>query len=89
LIRHLASVKILSTTEEIAMKVLRWLAAALLTLVLAVILLVRTIGTGLGAMTVENSNWVTNVSTGSADAGVMLKATIAIGGTDLAQAARL
>ena len=62
------------------MKVLRWLAVALLTVVLSVILMVRTIGTGLGAMSVQNSNWVTNVSTGSADAGVMLKATIAIGG---------
>lgn len=62
------------------MKMFRWIAAALLTLVLSVILMVRTIGTGLGGMTVENGGWVTNVSTGSADAGVMLKATVAIGG---------
>ncbi len=62
------------------MKIFRWLAAALLTLVIAVILMVRTIGSGLGEMSVANGNWVTNVSTGSADAGVMLKATIAIGG---------
>lgn len=62
------------------MKVFRWLAAALLTIVLSVILMVRTIGTGLSAMSAQNGNWVTNVSTGSADAGIMLKATVAVGG---------
>jgi hypothetical protein len=62
------------------MNVFRWLAAALLTVVLSVILMVRTFGTGLSAMSVQNGNWVTNVSTGSADAGIMLKATIAVGG---------
>jgi hypothetical protein len=62
------------------MKVLRWLAAALLTLLLSVILMIRTISTGLGSMSVDNGNWTTNISTGSADAGVMLKATIAMGG---------
>ena len=62
------------------MKMFRWIATALLTLALAVILMVRTIGAGLGSMGVENGNWTTNVTTGSAGAGVMLKATIAIGG---------
>ena len=62
------------------MKVFRWLAAALLTLVLSVIFMVRTMSTGLGAMSVKNGDWITSVSTGSADAGVMLKATVAIGG---------
>jgi hypothetical protein len=62
------------------MKVLRWLAAALVTLLLSVILMIRTISTGLGSMSVDNGNWTTNISTGSADAGVMLKATIAMGG---------
>ena len=62
------------------MKVFRWLAVALLTIVLSVILMVRTIGTGLSAMSAQNGNWVTNVSTGSADAGIMLKATVAVGG---------
>ena len=46
------------------MKMFRWIAAALLTLVLLVILMVRTIGTGLSAMSAQNGNWVTNVSTG-------------------------
>jgi hypothetical protein len=62
------------------MKILRWLAAALVTLLLSVILMIRTISTGLGSMSVDNGNWATSISTGSADAGVMLKATIAMGG---------
>jgi len=62
------------------MKMFRWIAAALLTLVLSAVLMVRTIGTGLSAMSAQNGNWVTNVSTGSADAGIMLKATVAVGG---------
>ncbi len=60
------------------MKVIRWFAVALLALALSVFFLVRNIGSGLGAMSVHNGNWVTNVSTGSTDAGIMLKATIAI-----------
>ena len=62
------------------MTVFRWLAVVLLTVVLSVILMVRSIGAGLGSMGVQNGDWVTNVSTGSADAGIMLKATVAIGG---------
>ncbi|WP_320836796.1 DUF1214 domain-containing protein [Zhongshania sp.] len=62
------------------MKVIRVLAAVLLILALSIFFLVRNIGSGLGAMSVQNGNWVTNVSTGSTDAGIMLKATIAIGG---------
>ncbi len=62
------------------MKVIRLLGVAVLTLALSVYFLVRNIGSGLGALSVENGNWITNVSTGSSDAGIMLKATIAMGG---------
>jgi hypothetical protein len=72
LIRHLGVID--------KMKMFRWIAAALLTLVLSVILMVRTIGTGLSAMSAQNGNWVTSISAGSPDAGIMLKATVAIGG---------
>jgi len=60
--------------------VFRWLAAGLLTLVLSFILMARTISTELLAMGAHNGNWVTNLSTGSADAGIMLKAAVALGG---------
>jgi hypothetical protein len=72
--------KIASSIGEVVMKVFRWLAFALLTLVLSVILMVHNIGAGLGAMTVENGDWVTSTNTGSTDAGIMLKATVAVGG---------
>lgn len=62
------------------MKILRWFLAALLTVVLSIILTARSIGGGLGNIGEANGNWVTNVSTGSADAGVILKATVALGG---------
>jgi hypothetical protein len=62
------------------MKVISWLGVVALTLALSVFFLVRAIGSGLGEMSVQNGNWVTNVSTGSTDAGIILKATIAIGG---------
>jgi hypothetical protein len=55
-------------------------AAAVVTLLLSAALLVRSISDGLGAMSVTNGDWVTSVATGSQDAGVMLKAAVAIGG---------
>ena len=59
---------------------LKLAAAAGITIVLAFILLARTIGTGLSGMSVKNGDWVTSTATGSQDAGIMLKATVALGG---------
>jgi hypothetical protein len=55
-------------------------AATVVTVLLSAVLLARSIGDGLGGMSVQNSDWVTSVATGSQDAGVMLKAAVAIGG---------
>jgi hypothetical protein len=55
-------------------------AAAVVTLLLSAALLARSISDGLGAMSVKNGDWVTSVATGSQDAGIMLKAAVAIGG---------
>jgi hypothetical protein len=55
-------------------------AAAVITVFLSAILLARSISDGLGGMSVQNGDWVTSVATGSQDAGVMLKAAVAIGG---------
>jgi hypothetical protein len=55
-------------------------AAALAITLLSVILMARSISEGLDAMSVRNGDWMTNVNTGSKDAGVMLKATVAMGG---------
>ena len=60
--------------------VIKLLAAAVLTLVLSAILLAHTIRNSLDTMSVKNGDWVTSVSTGSQDAGVMLKASVALGG---------
>ena len=60
--------------------VIKLAAAAVVTLLLSTALLMRSIGEGLGAMSVQNGNWVTSVATGSQDAGIMLKAAVAIGG---------
>ena len=60
--------------------VLKISAAVLLTLLLAALLLSRNIGAGLGSMHISNGDWVTSVATGSQDAGIMLKASVAIGG---------
>ncbi|MAV49529.1 MAG: DUF1214 domain-containing protein [Henriciella sp.] len=62
------------------MKLFSWLFTAVLVVLLACVLLARTISAGFGAMGVQNGDWVTNVSAGSADAGVMLRATVAVGG---------
>ena len=55
-------------------------AAALLTIILSALLLARNISAGLGALAIENDNWVTSVATGSQDADSILKASVAIGG---------
>jgi len=60
--------------------VFKLLSAGLVTAVLSAVMLARNISDGLGSMSVENGDWATNVSTGSKDAGVMLKATVAMGG---------
>jgi hypothetical protein len=55
-------------------------AAAVVTILLSAVLLARSISDGLGDMSVQNGDWVTSVATGSQDAGVMLKAAVALGG---------
>ena len=55
-------------------------AAAMATVLLSAVLLARSISDGLGDMSVQNGDWVTSVATGSQDAGVMLKAAVALGG---------
>lgn len=62
------------------MKVFRWLGVALLTLVLSALFMVYSISTGFESIAIKNGDWATNVNAGSADAGVMQKATIAVGG---------
>ena len=60
--------------------VIKLLTAIVATIMLSVILLARNISMGLGAMSVQNGDWTTSTSTGSADAGIMLKASVALGG---------
>lgn len=60
--------------------VIKLFAAIVATIILSVILLARNISMGLGAMSVQNGDWSTSTSTGSADAGIMLKASVALGG---------
>ena len=55
-------------------------AATVAVILLAVVLLARNINDGLGSMDVRNGDWTTSVGTGSSDAGIMLRATVAIGG---------
>jgi hypothetical protein len=59
--------------------VVKLFAIAVVTLLLSVMLLVRNISDGRGAMSVHNGDWVTSVNTGSKDAGPLLKTTIAFG----------
>ncbi|MEM8562897.1 MAG: DUF1214 domain-containing protein [Pseudomonadota bacterium] len=59
---------------------IKLIAAALLAVLLAVLLFLRSISVGLDSMNLRNGDWVTSAATGSKDAGVMLKATVAIGG---------
>jgi hypothetical protein len=60
--------------------VMKLLAASVATILLSAVLLARNIGEGLGGMSIQNGDWVTSVATGSQDAGVMLKAAVALGG---------
>jgi hypothetical protein len=60
--------------------VIKLVAALVVTIVLSAVLLARNISEGLGAISVQNGDWVTSVSTGSRDAGVLHKASIALGG---------
>lgn len=55
-------------------------AAAIITIVLSAVLLARTIGAGLNEMNLQNGDWVTSTATGTKDANIMLKATVALGG---------
>lgn len=62
------------------LRVLRWPLAALLSLAAGVLFLVLTIKQGLGDSFLKNGDWRTSESTGSAEAGVMVRAVVAIGG---------
>jgi hypothetical protein len=55
-------------------------AAAVATILLAALLLARNVSGGLEAMSARNGDWMTSGAIGSQDAGVMLKAAVAIGG---------
>ncbi len=55
-------------------------AAAVATVLLSAALLAINITGGLGTLSVQNGNWATSVATGSQDAGIILKATVALGG---------
>lgn len=66
--------------ETIKVKVVRWTSIFLATLILSVIMLVFNLRTGFVATSVKNGDWATNVNAGSADAGIMQRATIAVGG---------
>ena len=59
---------------------MKLLGAAVLTVLLSVALLGRNISQGLGGMSLQNGDWTTSLAHGSKDAGVMLKATVALGG---------
>lgn len=55
-------------------------AATVATVLLSAVLLAINIRDGLDGLSVQNGNWITSVATGSQDAGIMLKATVALGG---------
>jgi len=59
---------------------LKLTVAAAIIIVLSAVLLARTIGTGLNDMSLHNGDWVTSTATGTEDASLMLKATVALGG---------
>ena len=62
------------------LSILRWPLAVLLSLAISVVLVVLTIQHGVGTNFLKNGNWYTRPDTGSADAGVMVRAAVAIGG---------
>lgn len=59
---------------------LKILAACTVALILAALLLARNISSNLDSMSVANGDWRIIVDAGSADAGVMQKASVAMGG---------
>jgi hypothetical protein len=60
--------------------VLRWPLAVVIVLAASVIFLLATVNSDMGRDAVSNGNWHTNTNIGSKEAGVMLRATVAIGG---------
>ena len=56
------------------------IVAGLLTLLLAAVFLARNISDNLATLSVNNGDWTTSTSIGSEEAGVLLKAAVAIGG---------
>jgi len=62
------------------LRVFRWPLAVLLSLAVSVLFLVLTIKQGLGQSFLQNGDWHTSESTGSAEAGVIDRAVVAIGG---------
>jgi hypothetical protein len=60
--------------------VIKLATAAVATVLLSAALLAINISDGLDDLTVQNGNWTTSVATGSQDAGIILKATVALGG---------
>lgn len=62
------------------MKLLRWGAATLATFALSVVFLFQSISSDIGDMQVQNGDWRTSLETGSADAGILLKASVSMVG---------
>ena len=62
------------------MLVVRYLFLTVAILVLSAILLGHSLRSQMDAMSVQNGNWQTTVNAGSADAGTMLRAAVALGG---------
>lgn len=55
-------------------------AAAVVVILLSAALLARSLSDGFDDLSIQNGDWVTSVSIGSRDAGVMQKAAVALGG---------
>jgi len=82
-LRCLASVARMISREITKMNklhALRWPLAVLLCLAASVLFLVLTIKQGLGGSFLKNGDWRTSESTGSAEAGAIDRAIVAIGG---------
>lgn len=62
------------------MLVVRYLFLTVAILVLSATLLGHSLRSQMEAMSVQNGNWQTTVNAGSADAGTMLRAAVALGG---------
>lgn len=55
-------------------------AAAVAVILLSAVLLARNLSDSFDDLSIQNGDWMTSVSTGSSDAGVMPKAAVALGG---------